>query len=99
MWGVLVGLGRLYYGEHNTLDVICGAALGTIFAIFVWLVFINRWVGDGPPTSADDDVSADSHPALSRPEPLATTVPKNSPTEEVTTWPPSPRPPTASGSN
>ncbi len=52
VWGLLVAVGRLYYGEHNTLDVICGAALGTAFAIAAWLLFINRWVGDGPPADA-----------------------------------------------
>lgn len=51
VWGVLVALGRLYYGEHNTLDVVCGAALGTAFAVAAWLLFINRWTGDGPPSA------------------------------------------------
>lgn len=58
-WGYLVGLGRMYYGEHNLLDVLAGAALGTAFAFTMWLLFFNRWVGDGPPGS-----QTGSEPAL-----------------------------------
>lgn len=51
IWGYAVGIGRMYYGEHNLLDVVAGAALGTSFAFTMWLLFFNRWVGDGPSTS------------------------------------------------
>ncbi len=43
-WAVLVGLARLYFGEHNTLDIVAGAALGTAFAVGLWYVFLNRFV-------------------------------------------------------
>ena len=48
VWGFAVGVVRLYYGEHNVLDVVAGAALGTIFAAASYLLLFNRWVGDGP---------------------------------------------------
>jgi membrane-associated phospholipid phosphatase len=48
IWGFFVGLARLYYGEHNLLDVVAGASLGTIFAVAIYLLLFNRWVGDGP---------------------------------------------------
>jgi undecaprenyl-diphosphatase len=48
IWGFFVGIVRLYYGEHNVLDVVAGAALGTIFVVASYLVLFNRWVGDGP---------------------------------------------------
>jgi hypothetical protein len=48
IWGYSVGIVRLWYGEHNFLDVVAGAALGTIFAAASYLLLFNRWVGDGP---------------------------------------------------
>ena len=36
IWAVLVGIARMYMGEHNTLDVVVGAAIGTLFAVFIW---------------------------------------------------------------
>lgn len=48
-WAVAVAATRLYYGEHNVLDVVAGAALGIAFATVLWFVFLNRWV----PTSED----------------------------------------------
>jgi membrane-associated phospholipid phosphatase len=41
-WAVVVGTARMYYGEHNLLDVVAGAALGTAFAALLWFVFLNR---------------------------------------------------------
>jgi membrane-associated phospholipid phosphatase len=41
-WAVVVGVARMYYGEHNLLDVVAGAALGTAFATLLWFVFLNR---------------------------------------------------------
>lgn len=41
-WAALVGIARLYYGEHNVLDVVAGAAIGTGFATILWLVVVNR---------------------------------------------------------
>jgi membrane-associated phospholipid phosphatase len=43
-WAVVVGVARMYYGEHNLLDVVAGAALGTAFAAMLWFVFLNREV-------------------------------------------------------
>jgi membrane-associated phospholipid phosphatase len=44
IWAVIVGVARMYYGEHNLLDVTAGAALGTAFAVTLWFVFLNRYV-------------------------------------------------------
>ena len=46
-WGFAVAIARLYYGEHNTLDVVAGAGLAIFFVTFIHVVLINRWVGDG----------------------------------------------------
>lgn len=46
-WAAVVGISRLYYGEHNVLDVIAGAAIGTAFAMVLWLVVINP-LADSP---------------------------------------------------
>lgn len=35
-------IARMYYGEHNLLDVIAGAAMGTAFAVVLWAAFLNR---------------------------------------------------------
>lgn len=47
-WAIAVAATRLYYGEHNPLDVVAGAALGIAFATVLWFIFVNRWVSDGP---------------------------------------------------
>lgn len=44
IWAFVVAIARLYYGEHNLLDVVAGAALGTAFAVTLWFVFLNRFV-------------------------------------------------------
>ena len=44
LWAIAVASTRLYYGEHNALDVVAGAALGVAFASTLWFVFLNRWV-------------------------------------------------------
>ena len=44
VWAVIVAIARLYYGEHNVLDVVAGAALGITFATVLWFVFLNRYV-------------------------------------------------------
>ena len=41
---VIVAVARLYYGEHNFLDVLAGAAMGTAFATVLWFLFVNRVV-------------------------------------------------------
>ncbi|MCP3939259.1 MAG: phosphatase PAP2 family protein [Actinomycetia bacterium] len=41
-WATIVLIARMYYGEHNLLDVVAGAALGTAFATVLWFVFLNR---------------------------------------------------------
>lgn len=43
IWAAIVGIARIYYGEHNALDVVAGAALGTLFATLLWFVFLNRF--------------------------------------------------------
>ena len=43
IWATIVGIARIYYGEHNALDVVAGAALGTLFATGLWFVFLNRF--------------------------------------------------------
>lgn len=44
VWALMVGVARLYFGEHNVLDVVAGAAMGTAFATGLWFVFLNRHV-------------------------------------------------------
>ncbi len=59
-WAVIVGIARLYYGEHNVLDVVAGAALGISFATVLWFVFLNRFVApDRDGVAADGAVVAD----------------------------------------
>ena len=41
-WAVIVAIARLYYGEHNFLDVVSGAATGTLFAVVLWYAILNR---------------------------------------------------------
>lgn len=43
VWAVIVGVARIYYGEHNALDVVAGAAMGTLFATVLWFAFLNRF--------------------------------------------------------
>ncbi|NNF70374.1 MAG: phosphatase PAP2 family protein [Acidimicrobiia bacterium] len=45
-WATVVAIARLYYGEHNVLDVVTGAALGTAFATVLWFVLLNREVAE-----------------------------------------------------
>lgn len=44
VWAAVVGIARLYMGEHNVLDVVAGAAVGTIFATVLWFTVLNRFV-------------------------------------------------------
>lgn len=44
VWAFVVAIARIYYGEHNLLDVVAGASLGTAFAVFLWWAFLNRHV-------------------------------------------------------
>lgn len=41
----IVGIARLYYGEHNGLDVVAGVATGTLFAVELWFTLLNRVAG------------------------------------------------------
>lgn len=50
-WASAVAATRLYYGEHNVLDVVAGAALGVAFATVLWFLVLNRWV---QPASSED---------------------------------------------
>ncbi len=43
IWATIVGIARIYYGEHNALDIVAGAALGTLFATGLWFIFLNRF--------------------------------------------------------
>ncbi len=45
-WAFIVAIARLYYGEHNILDVVAGAAIGTAFAVPLWYFFLNRFAPD-----------------------------------------------------
>jgi undecaprenyl-diphosphatase len=47
VWAGVVGIARLYYGEYNVLDVVAGAATGTLFAVVLWYLLLNR-VPDEP---------------------------------------------------
>lgn len=51
-WAAIVGIARIYYGEHNALDVVAGAVLGTLFATALWFVFLNRFAH--PDCSCED---------------------------------------------
>ncbi len=46
IWAIGVAVARLYYGEHNFLDVVAGAALGTLFATVLWFFFLNRFADE-----------------------------------------------------
>ena len=48
IWAVVVGVARLYYGEHNVLDVVAGAAMGVIFGTILWWTILNRFVERDP---------------------------------------------------
>jgi undecaprenyl-diphosphatase len=52
VWAAAVCIARIYFGEHNVLDVVAGAALGTLFATILWFTILNRWVEpDGEPAT------------------------------------------------
>jgi undecaprenyl-diphosphatase len=44
LWAVVVAVSRLYFGEHNLLDLVAGAALGIAFATVLWVGILNRFV-------------------------------------------------------
>lgn len=44
--GFITAISRLYFGEHNILDVVAGTALGTMFAVALWFTMVNRLVKD-----------------------------------------------------
>ena len=47
-FGFMTPIIRLYYGEHNILDVVAGTALGSMFAVALWFTLVNRLVGAEP---------------------------------------------------
>jgi len=53
-WAAMVAVARMYYGEHNLLDVIAGAAIGSGFAVVLWLAFLNRFVDRTATAHCDD---------------------------------------------
>ncbi len=50
LWAATVCVARLYFGEHNVLDVVAGAAMGTLFATILWFTVLNRFVEPGRET-------------------------------------------------
>ncbi len=42
LWAVIVAISRMYYGEHNLLDVVAGGAIGTAFGTLLWFLVLNR---------------------------------------------------------
>lgn len=42
IWAVLVGIARIYMGEHNLYDVVAGAALGLVFGMLLWFAVLAR---------------------------------------------------------
>ena len=49
-FGFMTPIIRLYYGEHNILDVVAGTALGSMFASGLWFAFVNRLVDTKEPS-------------------------------------------------
>jgi undecaprenyl-diphosphatase len=48
VWAVLVGVARMYMGEHNLYDVVAGAALGTMFGTLLWFAVLSNDHIGGP---------------------------------------------------
>lgn len=48
VWALIVCVARLHFGEHNVLDVVAGAAMGTLFATVLWFTVLNRFVEPDP---------------------------------------------------
>jgi len=48
VWAVLVGVARMYMGEHNLYDVVAGAALGTMFGTVLWFAVLSNDHVGGP---------------------------------------------------
>lgn len=46
VWAVIVGIARLYHGEHNVLDVAGGLAVGAIYGTVIWYTILNRLIVD-----------------------------------------------------
>lgn len=44
-WALWVGIARLYFAQHNPLDLVGGFAIGTVYGVVLWMVFLNRYVG------------------------------------------------------
>jgi membrane-associated phospholipid phosphatase len=42
VWAAIVAIARMYFGEHNLMDVVAGAATGTLFAVVLWYAILNR---------------------------------------------------------
>jgi undecaprenyl-diphosphatase len=51
VWAVLVGVARLYMGEHNLYDVVAGAALGAMFGVLLWYSVMAHPAIAGHPVS------------------------------------------------
>jgi len=47
LWAVVVAVSRLYFGEHNLLDVVAGAGMGIAFAMVLWVGILNRLAETG----------------------------------------------------
>lgn len=49
---VLVGVARLYMGEHNLYDVVAGAAIGALFGLLLWYFVLSHPAIAGQPVRA-----------------------------------------------
>lgn len=38
-----VGIARLYFAQHNPLDLVGGFAIGAVYGVVLWMVFLNRY--------------------------------------------------------
>lgn len=45
-----VGIARLYFAQHNPLDLVGGFAIGAAYGVVLWMLFLNRYA-----VSAGDD--------------------------------------------
>jgi undecaprenyl-diphosphatase len=60
VWAVLVGVARLYMGEHNFYDVVAGAAIGVVLGVVLWyLVLAHPAIAGEPPDTARGALGSD----------------------------------------
>lgn len=44
VWAALVGVARLYFAQHNPLDLVGGFSIGAVYGVVLWKTFLNRYV-------------------------------------------------------